>query len=232
MKSSGSQQILVTQRVPMQPSTDARGCSMLLLQGFPIERNRISSDPKVNQWSSRNLEGMLEIKNSEESCLHFEYGRGVFQQGECKGVFDVAGVLWTLETKSLWKIKLSTLLARAPLCSNDKGVDMMNESFWTDVDFVRENLDPSLHSYVVSKTLIERAALEFGAEHGLNMVTLIPTYVVGPFICPKLPETLCSPLGLVLVPWQKLLDTGFKFNYGVEEMFEGAIGCCKEKGYI
>ncbi|KAK8979879.1 hypothetical protein V6N11_066079 [Hibiscus sabdariffa] len=101
------------------------------------------------------------------------------------------------EYYGLWKQRACGR-SRAPLCSNDKGVDMMNESFWTDVDFVRENLDPSLHSYVVSKTLIERAALEFGAEHGLNVVTLIPTYVVGPFICPKLPETLCSPLGLVL----------------------------------
>ncbi|KAK8631005.1 hypothetical protein V6N13_079772 [Hibiscus sabdariffa] len=81
---------------------------------------------------------------------------------------------------------------------NDKGVDMMDESFRTDLDFVRENLDPSLHSYVVSNTLIEGTALEFGAEHGLKVATLIPTYVVGPFICPKLPETLYSPLGLVL----------------------------------
>ncbi|KAK8631006.1 hypothetical protein V6N13_079773 [Hibiscus sabdariffa] len=56
----------------MQPSTDARGFSMLLLP-------RIS----MMQGSFRNLEGMLEIENSEESCLHLEYGRGVFQQGEC-----------------------------------------------------------------------------------------------------------------------------------------------------
>ena len=31
---------------------------------------------------------------------------------------------------------------------------------------------------------------------------------------------------------KKLLDTGFKFKYGVEEMFDGAIKCCKERGYL
>lgn len=31
---------------------------------------------------------------------------------------------------------------------------------------------------------------------------------------------------------KKLLDTGFKLKYGFEEMFDGAIQCCKEKGFI
>ncbi|XWS77208.1 hypothetical protein CRYUN_Cryun01aG0241900 [Craigia yunnanensis] len=192
---------------------------------------------------------------------------------------------------------------------NNKDVDMMDESFWTDADFARDNLDPSISTYVISKTLTERAALEFAAEHGVDLVTVVPSYVVGPFICPKLPDTLRSPLGLVLgteleyidlnismvhmddvarahiflleyldakgryncstdtislqriaeilsanypefpIPTadsleeiegaklpglssKKLLDTGFKFKYGVEEMFDGAIKCCKERNYL
>lgn len=31
---------------------------------------------------------------------------------------------------------------------------------------------------------------------------------------------------------KKLLDLGFKFNNGVEDMYAGAIKCCKEKGFI
>ncbi|KAK9015893.1 hypothetical protein V6N11_006983 [Hibiscus sabdariffa] len=210
------------------------------------------------QGSFRNLEGMLEIENSEESCLHLEYGRGVFQQGECgddgrellyrcglcsirskvncnkrdvgfitglpgaseklkifiadlrepesfnaaiegcKGVFHVACTMDSGNKEPVEDKVVDTSSACAAVMLNDKGVDMMDESFRTDLDFVRENLDPSLHSYVVSNTLIEGTALEFGAEHGLKVATLIPTYVVGPFICPKLPETLYSPLGLVL----------------------------------
>jgi hypothetical protein len=30
----------------------------------------------------------------------------------------------------------------------------------------------------------------------------------------------------------KLLESGFKFKYGVDEMFDGAIQCCKEKGFL
>ncbi|MED6160290.1 hypothetical protein PIB30_050199 [Stylosanthes scabra] len=31
---------------------------------------------------------------------------------------------------------------------------------------------------------------------------------------------------------KKLIDAGFVFKYSLEEMFEDAIECCKEKGYL
>jgi len=31
---------------------------------------------------------------------------------------------------------------------------------------------------------------------------------------------------------KKLLDAGFKCKYGLNEMFDGAIQCCKEKGFL
>lgn len=31
---------------------------------------------------------------------------------------------------------------------------------------------------------------------------------------------------------KKLLDAGFQYKYGIEEMFDGAIQSCKEKGYL
>lgn len=31
---------------------------------------------------------------------------------------------------------------------------------------------------------------------------------------------------------KKLLDTGFKFKYGLEEMYDEAIECCIEKGFL
>ncbi|KAE8662498.1 Vestitone reductase [Hibiscus syriacus] len=193
---------------------------------------------------------------------------------------------------------------------NGQDLDMLDESFWSDVDFIRGILHPSTRSYMISKTLTERAALEFGAQHGLDVVSVIPSFVVGPFICPKFPGSVRSALALVLgeqhgysallntpmvhvddvarahiflfeypdakgryncssyrmslqemseflcakypefpIPTpeslaeikgqkypglssKKLLDTGFKFNYGVEEMFDDAINCCKEKGFL
>lgn len=81
---------------------------------------------------------------------------------------------------------------------NGQHVEVVDESFWTDVDFVRENLSPFMLSYTISKTLTERAALEFGAEHGLDVVTVIPSLVVGPFICPKFAGSVRSSLAPVL----------------------------------
>ena len=31
---------------------------------------------------------------------------------------------------------------------------------------------------------------------------------------------------------KKLLDTGFKYKYGLKEMFDEAIECCKQKGIL
>ncbi|XVE76966.1 hypothetical protein DITRI_Ditri13aG0023500 [Diplodiscus trichospermus] len=215
-----------------------------------------------------------------------------------------------LKSKTVKRV-VYTSSSSAVVFNNNLDMDMMDESFWTDVDFVREKLNPNVHSYMISKTLTERTALEFGAEHGLDVVTVIPSFVVGPFICPKFPGSVRSSLAQILgnqhdefsslintsvvhvddvarahiflleypdakgryncssdtinllklaeilsakypelpIPTadslaeikgikmpdlssKKLLDTGFKFKYGVEEMFDGAIKCCKERGYL
>ncbi|RDX59576.1 hypothetical protein CR513_61850, partial [Mucuna pruriens] len=44
-------------------------------------------------------------------------------------------------------------------------------------------------SYAVSKTLTEKVVLEFVQQNGLDVVTLIPPFIFGPFICPKLPSS-------------------------------------------
>ncbi|XP_062156423.1 vestitone reductase-like isoform X2 [Alnus glutinosa] len=161
---------------------------------------------------------------------------------------------------------------------NGEEADEMDERFWSDVDFLKA-LKP-FGSYMISKTLTEKAVLEFGEKHGLDVVTIIPSFVVGPFICPKLPGSVRSTLAMVFgdkdqysvlinicmvhvddvarahifllecptaegssleeirgnkIPSQsskKLLDSGFKYKYGLSEMFDEAIQCCKEKGYL
>ncbi|KAJ7950981.1 Dihydroflavonol-4-reductase [Quillaja saponaria] len=195
----------------------------------------------------------------------------------------------------------------ASVVYNSKDVDVLDENFWTDIDYVKHNT--VVGSYAISKTLTEKAALEFAEQNGMDVVTILPSFVVGPFICPKLAgsvrralalifgdkEEHCSyPLGAVhvddlarafifllhhsnpkgryicssevvtvkmlsefvsdkypdlkvptldslqnikihkssVVSSKKLLDAGFKFNYGFEEMFGGAIQCCKDKGHL
>ncbi|KAG4144554.1 hypothetical protein ERO13_D05G044400v2 [Gossypium hirsutum] len=86
----------------------------------------------------------------------------------------------------------------ATVIYNGQETDMMDESFWTDVDFVTQKLNPKTHPYLISKTFTERAVLEFGTQHGLDVVTVNPGLVVGPFICPKFPDSVRSSLALVL----------------------------------
>ncbi|CAK8542209.1 unnamed protein product [Lathyrus sativus] len=191
---------------------------------------------------------------------------------------------------------------------NGKDKEVLDETDWSDVDLLR-SVKPFAWSYAVSKTLAEKAVLEFGKQNGIDVVTLILPFIVGRFICPKLPDSIEKALVLVLgkkeqigvtrfhmvhvedvarahiyllensVPGgryncspfivtieemsqlfsakypefqilsvdelkeikgarlpdlnsKKLVDAGFEFKYSVDDMFEDAIQCCKEKGYL
>ncbi|CAN1308175.1 Vestitone reductase [Linum perenne] len=168
----------------------------------------------------------------------------------------------------------------------------------------------------VSKTLTERKLTEFADENGLELVNVIPTFVVGPFICNKFPSSIRMALGLIIgtlgdknqypvranlsmvhvddvarahiflmenphvtqgrficsshaitleqmhqllctrypnlpLPTleslkervmkgrkepryssKKLMDVGFEYKYGLEDIFNGAIQSCRENGYM
>ncbi|XP_052306803.1 vestitone reductase isoform X1 [Populus trichocarpa] len=192
------------------------------------------------------------------------------------------------------------------------GQQVADESAWTDIDYFR-SLNVIGNPSLIAKTYTERAALEFAEQHGLDLVTLIPSLVFGPFICPKIPRSVHMGLAMVLgnrnhyrfliksnmvhiddvamahifllensnakgrylcssnevslnemfeflsatypdlqIPAResisslkdiegfkmrglspkKLLDCGFKFEHGLEDMFDGAIQSCKEKGFL
>lgn len=48
--------------------------------------------------------------------------------------------------------------------------------------------------YFASKTLAERAAWKFAKENNLDLITIIPTLVVGPFLMPSMPPSLITGL--------------------------------------
>ncbi|KAG4960120.1 hypothetical protein AAZX31_13G185700 [Glycine max] len=205
-------------------------------------------------------------------------------------------------------VKRVVYTSSASAVDNNKE-EIMDESSWNDVDYLRSS-KPFGWSYSVSKTLTEKAVLEFGEQNGLDVVTLIPTLVFGPFICPKLPSSVRNSLDFILgekgtfgvvlqtdmvhvddvarahifllehpnpkgryicsqcsvtyerisklvsakypefqpppveslnhiegtkgsyLSSKKLIDAGFVYKYGLEEMVDDAIQCCKEKGYL
>ncbi|MED6184614.1 hypothetical protein PIB30_049125 [Stylosanthes scabra] len=302
----------------------------LLQDGYSVNTT-IRSDPKKKRDISflTNLPGAsqkLKIFNADlsnpESFTEAIEG--------CFGVFHTATPIDLLVTEPeelVTKRTIDGTLGILKACLNSKTVkrviytssgaavsrtgkeeEAVDESSWSNVDYLR-NLRPYGWSYGVAKTLTEKAVLEFGEENGLDVVTLIPPFVVGSFICPKLPDSVEKALVLVLgkkdqigvtrmhmahvddvarahifllehpnpkgryncspfivsiqqisqllsakypqfqIPTvdelkdikgpkqpelisKKLIDAGFVFKYSLEEMFEDAIECCKEKGYL
>ncbi|GFP82259.1 vestitone reductase [Phtheirospermum japonicum] len=168
---------------------------------------------------------------------------------------------------------------------------LLDEATWSDLDYVRSS-NMFGASYCISKTVTERVALEFGARHCLDVVSVVPSWIHGPFICPGLPGSVRSSLAVFMddvasahiflfeypeakgryicsaveitidelselvskkfpeynlsrpeslvdrsarimsLSSKKLLDAGFKYKYGAEEMFNDAIDCCKQKGFL
>ncbi|XP_042016541.1 protein BRI1-5 ENHANCED 1-like isoform X2 [Salvia splendens] len=180
----------------------------------------------------------------------------------------------------------------------------IDEESWSNLDLVHKS-PPPVAAYAAAKTLTEKAALEFGEKHGLDVVTLLPTYIHGPFIGPRCPASvytlvsmllgnadsykylagsidvvhvddvasaqiflfesgdakgryICSAVGTTIdelyqllcnrypnyqiappdcsigrtyeISSRKLLETGYKYKYGLEEMYDGAIESCKKLG--
>ncbi|KAJ8749022.1 hypothetical protein K2173_013465 [Erythroxylum novogranatense] len=123
----------------------------------------------------------------------------------CIGVFHVATPVdfenrepvelhACLKSKTVKRVVYTS--SASAVAFNDKDVDVMDETYWTDVEYVRAKMTFGA-SYFISKTMTEKKALEFAEEHKLDLVTLIPTFVIGPFICPKLPGSVHTSLAML-----------------------------------
>ncbi|EXB52645.1 hypothetical protein L484_022422 [Morus notabilis] len=224
-----------------------------------------------------------------------------------RSVHGAMGILQAcLDSKTVKKVVYTS--SAATVIVNGKHLDEMDESFWSDIDYVK-SLNSDAASHIISKTLTEKAVLGFSEKHGLEVVTLILSFVIGPFICPKIPASVLSVFEMVFadpsessslirldlvhvddvaraniflfenpeakgryncsakatpvestsklfstkyselrmpskgsevkqrinypsLSMKKLLDLGFQFKYGAEEMFDDTIKCCKEKARL
>lgn len=226
-----------------------------------------------------------------------------------KSIRATLGILQAcLDSKTVKRVVYTSSASTIGLNDRSPDAGALDESSWSDIDYIRNSMSFGT-SYFVSKTLTESAALEFAEKHSLDLVTVIPSWIHGPFICPRLPGSVKSSLAMIIgnenllgyeknTPFvhtddvarvhiflfeypeakgryicsavavtveklheflssrypefqllnpdslsgpaakfhclssKKLLDTGFRYKYGLEEMFDDAILCCKQKGYL
>ncbi|KAF8675933.1 hypothetical protein HU200_047432 [Digitaria exilis] len=67
---------------------------------------------------------------------------------------------------------------------------------WSDIEFCRR-VKMTGWMYFVSKSLAEKAAMAYASEHGLDLISIIPTLVVGPFLSAAMPPSLVTALALL-----------------------------------
>lgn len=113
------------------------------------------------------------------------------------------GILRACLNSNTVKRVVYTSSASAVAFHAKKDLKEMDESVWTDVEFCRAQ-DIPISSYFISKTLTERAVLEFAAEYGMDVVTVLPSSVVGPFLVPHLPSSFSTSMALILGTYHDL----------------------------
>jgi anthocyanidin reductase len=111
------------------------------------------------------------------------------------------------KAKTVKRVVVTSSAATTSINESAEQNQYIDESCWTDVDFLR-TVKPPTWSYLVSKTLAEQAALQYGKEQGLDVVTIIPVLNVGPSITPGVPSSV--QLALCLLTGNPYMLPGLK----------------------
>ncbi|XP_057860697.1 putative anthocyanidin reductase isoform X2 [Cryptomeria japonica] len=86
-------------------------------------------------------------------------------------------------------IHTSSVVAAYPLNEDGQLKEVLDESCWTPVDYIKRK-DAVMGMYAASKTLAEQAALLFGAEEEIEVVTVLVGMVGGPSLIPTIPGSV------------------------------------------
>ncbi|KAK3188175.1 hypothetical protein Dsin_027736 [Dipteronia sinensis] len=73
---------------------------------------------------------------------------------------------------------------------------VMDEKNWTDVDFLTSKKPPNW-GYSLSKTLAEKEAWKFSQENNIDLVTVIPTLMLGSSLTADIPSSIGLSMSLI-----------------------------------
>ncbi|PON48388.1 NAD(P)-binding domain containing protein [Parasponia andersonii] len=112
---------------------------------------------------------------------------------------EEAATKMTVElTLGILKACLDSKTVKRVVYTSSADRDKVDESKWSDIDFYKsQNRAAGTELYMATKVKTEKVALEFAEKHGLDVVTLIPSLVVDPFICHHLPASVGLALTVI-----------------------------------
>lgn len=131
---------------------------------------------------------MAEVMNFED-----DEPEQVVTQRAMKAVLAILRA--SLESKTVQRVVYTA--SSSAVGVNATGATLMDESYWTDVDYIRATMMQGGKTYTISKILTEKAALEFGETNGLDVVTVVAPFICGPFMCNKLPASVRISMSMI-----------------------------------
>ncbi|KAI4299243.1 hypothetical protein L6164_032720 [Bauhinia variegata] len=123
----------------------------------------------------------------------------------------IQGVLNVLKacarSKSVKRVILTSSAAAVSLNTLEGTGLVMDESNWTDVEFL-STAKPPTWGYPASKALAEKAAWKFAEENHIDLITVIPTLMAGSSLTPDIPNSI--GLAMSLITGDEFLINGLK----------------------
>ncbi|CAK7350869.1 unnamed protein product [Dovyalis caffra] len=111
------------------------------------------------------------------------------------------------EAKTVKRVILTSSAAAVSINKlNGTGL-VMDEKNWTDVEFLTSEKPPTW-GYPASKTLAEKAAWKFAEENNIDLITVIPSLMIGPSLSPDIPSS--TNLGMSLITGNEFMKNGLK----------------------
>ncbi|XP_020595905.1 putative anthocyanidin reductase isoform X2 [Phalaenopsis equestris] len=139
--------------------------------------------------------GVFHVAASMELSVEHEEAIDAMMETAVKGTVNVLQAC--LRSKSVKKVLFTSSISTISAREEGRGWrSVVDESSVNPIDLVL-NTKPCGWVYVVSKIMTEEKAFQFAKENGINLVSIIPPTVAGPFLTPSVPvsiKVLLSPL--------------------------------------
>ncbi|XP_049396452.1 anthocyanidin reductase ((2S)-flavan-3-ol-forming) [Solanum stenotomum] len=102
-----------------------------------------------------------------------------------------------VKSKTVKSVVLTSSAAAVTISQLSGTGIVMDESKWTDVEFLTSTKPPTW-GYPVSKTLAEKEAWKFAEENNIKLITIIPSLMAGPYFTPETPSSVDLAMSLII----------------------------------